>query len=156
MNAQAVEYTDQELCGYVKTGLKPPEIARITGLSVKALKQRLIDSSTPARMGHKGALAKHTTPEEFWGIKEPLQRIFNDLEDLADQGGVDPVKLQAEKRKTLETALKLMEVLASAQAQREFEDAVMTVLGEADEGLRIRIVQKLRTYRQVRQAFITR
>ena len=88
------------------------------------------------------------TVEQLQKINKKANELLNAIED-------DPamsVKIMAEIRGQLKLQLELFQALYDVQAAAEFQNEVLTVIGEVDQDVRDRIIYKLSSKRALRQA----
>jgi len=135
-------------------GRKSVECAKIFGVSEGAISQarKKLGRAVAIRTATKAApvvIQKNLdTVEQLQKINKKANELLNEVED-------DPamsVKLMAEIRGQLKLQLELFQALYDIQAAAEFQNEVLTVIGEVDKDVRDRIIYKLSSKRALRQA----
>ena len=83
---------------------------------------------------------------------EKINRRANELLDEAEIDTQDTIKIMAEIRNQLKLQLELFQTMWDVRAAAEFQDTVLTVIGQVDPEIRKKILNELNSRSAVRNA----
>lgn len=145
---------DTKLLRMVKEGKSQADIAREFGVSSPAVSKRL--RQLRGRTTHAIVADRIDSIIEqkidTWQQLEKINKRANDLLDKAVDNVQDSALLMREVREQLKLQMELFKTLWDVKAAMEFQDTVLTVIGNIAPEVRKQILQELNSKSAVRNA----
>lgn len=145
---------DTKLIRLIDGGSSQAEAARELGVSRQAVNQRIIElrGRTTKVMATKKI---NQVVEQKLDAIEQLQKINTEANRLLDELQQTPelkLKVMAEIRGQLRLQLDIFSTLYDMQAVKEFQQEVLSAIGEADKETRDAIIDRLNQKRAIRKS----
>ena len=145
---------DTKLIRLIDGGSTQAEAARELGVSRQAVNQRIIElrGRTTKVMATKKI---NQVVEQKLDAIEQLQKINTEANRLLDELQQTPelkLKVMAEIRGQLRLQLDIFSTLYDMQAVKEFQQEVLSAIGEADKETRDAIIDRLNQKRAIRKS----
>ena len=145
---------DKKMLRLIDSGKSQSEAGRIMGVTRQAVSKRLQELRGKTTRCMVARNTKEIVSNNLDAINQ-LKKINTEANKLLDNLANDPgmaIKIMAEIRGQLKLQLDIFEILYSVQAAQEFQQEVLTAIGEADANTRKRIIDRLNQKRAIRSA----
>ena len=145
---------DTKLVRLVDEGRSQAETARELGVSRQAVSKRLIELRGRTTKIIAVKKIEQVVDQKLDAI-EQLQKINTEANRLLDELEQTPevkLKIMAEIRGQLRLQLDIFQTLYDMQAVKEFQEEVLSAVGEADKETRNAIIDRLNQKRTIRKS----
>ncbi len=151
---QKGKINDSTMFRMVNDGVPQADIARKFGVTPAAVCKRLRmlkGQTTHAMVAGRIDKIIDNKIDTFKQL-EKINKRANDLLDKAEIDTQDTIKIMAEIRNQLKLQLELFQTMWDVRAAAEFQDTVLTVIGQVDPEIRKKILNELNSRSAIRNA----